>query len=81
MVELVSPTAESSPVSAFLARGGGFHHICYEVDDLEAALYEARSRKALILRQPKPAVAFSGRRIAWIITPEKFLIEFLERSL
>ena len=39
-----------------------------------------RSRGSLIVKRPKPAVAFQGRRIAWVLTPEKFLIELLEEG-
>jgi methylmalonyl-CoA/ethylmalonyl-CoA epimerase len=49
------------------------------VDDLEQALANARSMGALITRQPMPAVAFGGRRIAWIYTKNRLLIEYLER--
>lgn len=79
-IELVAPTEPSSPVSLFAEKGGGLHHLCYEVDDLDAELQNLRERKLILLRPPKTAVAFGGRRIAWVITPEKLLIEYLERS-
>jgi len=80
-IELVQPAADDSPVSRFLAeRGGGFHHVCYEVEDLNRALAEFRGRGALLARPPKPAVAFEGRRIAWVLTAEKFLVELLESA-
>ncbi len=41
-VELVEPAGEGSPVSRFLALGGGLHHLCYEVDDLDPHLPEMR---------------------------------------
>ena len=38
-VELVEPTDETTGVARFLAsRGEGFHHICYEVDNLAETL-------------------------------------------
>lgn len=80
-VELVEPDSADSPVLAFLERGGGLHHVCYEVADLEEELAQFRSRRALIVKRPKPAVAFEGRRIAWLLTAEKLLIELLEREL
>ncbi len=80
-VELVEPDGADSPVRAFLERGGGLHHVCYEVADIEAELAQFRSRRALIVKRPKPAVAFSGRHIAWVLTAEKLLIELLEREL
>jgi methylmalonyl-CoA epimerase len=38
-VELVEPTDETTGVARFLAsRGEGFHHVCYEVEDLAETL-------------------------------------------
>lgn len=38
-IELVEPTDDSTGVARFLAgRGEGFHHICFEVPDISAAL-------------------------------------------
>jgi methylmalonyl-CoA/ethylmalonyl-CoA epimerase len=79
-IELVQPVGESSPVAKFLQQGGGMHHLCYEVADLEPELAAFRSRGAAVASRPKPAVAFGGRRIAWVITSEKFLIELLEEK-
>ena len=79
--ELVQPASEDSPVSRFLReRGGGLHHVCYEVEELEASMAELRSRGSVIAKRPLPAVAFGGRRIAWVITREKLLVELLERT-
>ena len=78
-IELVEPTVEHSPVSRFLARGGGLHHLCYEVDDLEEELKLARTRGGLVVKQPLPAVAFNGRRIAWVVTRNRLVIEYLAR--
>ena len=76
-----SPNGDDSPVLRFLnEKGGGLHHACYEVADLEQALSEFRSRGSLIVKRPKPAVAFQGRRIAWLLTPEKFLVELLKKA-
>jgi methylmalonyl-CoA/ethylmalonyl-CoA epimerase len=79
-IELVQPAGENSPVQRFLLQGGGMHHLCYEVASLEAELTSFRSRGAAIASRPKPAVAFGGRRIAWVITSEKFLVELLEQK-
>ena len=79
-IELVEPLGDDSPVQRFLqANGGGLHHLCYEVADLEQELADFRSRGAIIAKRPQPAVAFGGRRIAWVITAEKLLVELLEQ--
>ena len=77
-IELIEPESSNSPVAKFLQKGGGQHHLCYEVDDIEKALAEFKSRKATIVQRPGPAVAFEGRRIAWFVTPERLVVELLE---
>ena len=79
-IELIEPAATDSPVNRFLAKGGGQHHLCYEVDDIENAITVLKSRKASVVQRPCPAVAFEGRRIAWLITREKLVIELLEKE-
>jgi methylmalonyl-CoA/ethylmalonyl-CoA epimerase len=79
MFELVEPVSDDSPVHGCLRRGGGIHHVCFEVSHLETELEEARMRGAVTARPPLPAIAFSGRRIAWVYTRKRMLIEYLER--
>jgi len=81
VIELVEPEGNGSAVHKFLLRGGGLHHICYEVDSLEQQLERARANRDLIVRPPQPAAAFDGRRIAWTYTRNELLVEYLERFL
>ena len=78
--ELVEPASEASPVTNFLKKGGGLHHVCYEIDDLDEGLREARSVGLVIVAPPAPAVAFAGRRIAWVCSKRRLLMELLERK-
>jgi methylmalonyl-CoA/ethylmalonyl-CoA epimerase len=80
LLELVEPAGENSPVIPFLRRGGGLHHLCYEVENLEDQLTLSREQGGLVVRPPLPAVAFGGRRIAWVYTRNKLLLEYLERQ-
>ena len=80
-IELVEPAGPHSPVQAFLEKGGGLHHLCYEVENCERALVEMRRRRGLVVKRPCPATAFGGRRIAWALTAEKLLLEFVEKEL
>jgi methylmalonyl-CoA/ethylmalonyl-CoA epimerase len=79
LFELVEPASEKSPVHSFLKRGGGLNHVCYVVQSLDQHLDQCRSQGALVVRPPLPAAAFGGRRIAWIYTRQRLLIEYLER--
>ncbi len=80
-LELVQPAGPDSPVAQFLELGGGLHHFCYEVDDLPSQIQWMKSLRAILVRSPQAAVAFGGRRIAWIRTQDQILIEYLERRL
>jgi methylmalonyl-CoA/ethylmalonyl-CoA epimerase len=78
--ELVEPASPQSHVTGFLKRGGGLHHLCYEVDALAERIESALASGAILIRPPAPAVAFDGRQIAWICTPERLLVEYLARA-
>jgi methylmalonyl-CoA/ethylmalonyl-CoA epimerase len=78
-VELVEPNGDRSPVLSFLRRGGGLHHLCYEVNSLDTHLELSRKVGGKVVRPPLQAVAFGGRRIAWVVTKNRLLIEFLEK--
>ena len=67
-------------MSNCLKKGGGLHHVCYEIDDLELGLCEARSAGLVVVANPTPAVAFGGRRIAWVCSKSRLLLELLERN-
>jgi len=65
-LELVEPTDPDGPVARFLQRQGeGLHHICYEVDDLEAALAHLKER-GLRLVDSKPRRGMEGARVAFV---------------
>jgi methylmalonyl-CoA/ethylmalonyl-CoA epimerase len=80
VLELVAPGKDGSPVNSYLSRGIGAYHLCYEVADLQRCLERARANRCVVLGEPVPAVAFGGRRIAWIYTPTRHLIELLEAT-
>jgi len=65
-VELLEPTSSNSPVAKFLEkRGEGFHHVAFEVDDLEKILEELKS-KGVKLVDEKPRKGAHGTKIAFI---------------
>src|SRR5215475_14260400 len=62
-IELIEPTSPDSSLVKFLEkRGEGLHHICLEVDDIDATLQEMRDKGAPVLDQ-QPRVAAEGRAI------------------
>ena len=65
-VELICPTVKDSGVARYIEkRGEGLHHICIEVDDIEAAMKELKAKGApLIDEVPKPGAG--GAKVAFI---------------
>jgi methylmalonyl-CoA/ethylmalonyl-CoA epimerase len=80
MIELMQPTHPDSPVGRFLAkRGEGFHHVAFQVEDIEAALAALNdSGVELVDEEPKPGAG--GTRTAFIHPKEAFgvLTELVE---
>ena len=66
LVELLEADDPDSPIAKFVAkRGPGVHHICFSVDDLDAALERCR-RAGIQLIDEKPRIGAEGKRIAFL---------------
>lgn len=78
-LELIEPTSPDSPIAEFALRGGGIHHICFEVSDIYKELDAISKKGATIL--VKPVKGFDERLIAFVdlnTNTKCGLIEFLE---
>ena len=66
LVELLEPAAADSPIGRFVARrGGGIHHICFAVADLDASLEKCRAAGVELVDQV-PRIGAEGKRIAFL---------------
>src|SRR5215831_4129983 len=62
-IELIEPTSPDSSLARFLEkRGEGLHHICLQVDDIEAALVIMQAKGAPVLDK-QPRLAAEGRAV------------------
>jgi methylmalonyl-CoA epimerase len=62
-IELIEPTTPDSSLTKFLEkRGEGLHHVCLEVENIDAALAEMQEKGAPVLDK-QPRVATEGRAI------------------
>jgi methylmalonyl-CoA epimerase len=80
-IELVAPTAPESAVTRFLEkRGEGMHHIAYLVDDVAAALEQARSA-GLRLIDSEPRSGSHGTLVAFVhpASVHGVLTEFVQK--
>jgi methylmalonyl-CoA/ethylmalonyl-CoA epimerase len=80
-LELVAPTEEGAVSRSIDKRGEGLHHICLEVDDIEAAIALARAAGLpLVDETPRPGAG--GSRVAFLHPKglNGVLVELVERS-
>ncbi|MBV1776292.1 VOC family protein [Burkholderiaceae bacterium DAT-1] len=77
--ELVAPNGEGNPVTPVLGSGKNIlNHVAYTVPDLDKKLAELRAARCMPLGPAQPATAFDGRRIAFVLTPLRMIIELIE---
>lgn len=77
--ELVAPLGEGNPVDGALAAGTNLlNHVAYSVADIDAELRRLRRLRCIPTGPPRPAVAFDGRRVVFLLTPLGFIMELIE---
>ncbi len=76
-VELLEPAAKPSPIDGILSRGIALYHVCYEVSDLDARLAGWKGSAVSLVSAPKPAAAFGGRRVAFVMC-QGLMVELIE---
>jgi methylmalonyl-CoA/ethylmalonyl-CoA epimerase len=65
-VELVQPTSEDSGVARYLQkRGPGMHHICFEVEDIQASLEQLKGKGVRLINET-PMTGAGGKKMAFI---------------
>ena len=79
-IELIEPAEENSPISSFTDNGGGFHHLCFEVDNIDEEIETMVKNGARTI--VKPVKGFDDRLIAFLLLNMKNtncnLIELVE---
>lgn len=81
LVELLQPMHESTAINKFLAtRGEGLHHICFEVEDIEATLQSLRNFGAQLIDETPRLDPKRKRKLAFVHpkSAHGVLIELLE---
>jgi methylmalonyl-CoA/ethylmalonyl-CoA epimerase len=81
LVELLEPATDDSPLGRFVAkRGGGIHHVCFAVPNLDAALARCREFGVRLIDEA-PRTGAEGKRIAFLhpSSTSGVLVELTER--
>lgn len=64
-IELIEPTDPDSPIISFVKEGGGFHHLCFEVDDIQQEIDKMVKKGARLV--VAPVKGFEDRLIAFLM--------------
>lgn len=89
-IELLEPTSDDSPITNFLKKkGGGLHHLCFEVEDIDQAVKELKDKGFRMVGAPADCPAYdenlkrtcqSPTKIAFFIISKGVLIELIEKG-
>ena len=89
-IELLEAADAQSPIANFLrTRGGGLHHLCFEVDDLDAVAQELDGAGFQMVCSPVACVGYDRvferscshpTRIAFFLVSDELLIELLQKG-
>ena len=81
-IELVEPITETSGIARYLnKRGPGIHHICIEVDNIDASLKDLKSSGVELINE-EPTIGSGGKKIAFLHPRSTYgvLIELYEST-
>jgi methylmalonyl-CoA/ethylmalonyl-CoA epimerase len=78
-IELIQPLDKEAFTWNFLQKGGGWHHLCYEVASLEEAQEAIRQYYMILVRGPMPAPLLDGE-VLFARNRNKEMVEFVWRA-
>jgi methylmalonyl-CoA/ethylmalonyl-CoA epimerase len=76
-LELLTPLATKGVLEPWIKSKTKLYHLAYQIPDLSQALRELRQSRAKVVVDPVPAVAFGGRKIAFVMLPNMLLVELI----
>jgi methylmalonyl-CoA/ethylmalonyl-CoA epimerase len=77
-LEFVAPDGPESKLTN-ASRRGGLNHLCFVTVRLEETIAQLEKSGVRLVSEPRPGVAFGGRRICWMSGDDPLPIELVER--
>lgn len=73
-VELLHPLGEHSPVAGFLDKnpGGGMHHLCYDVEDIQGARDHLKAHGMRVLGNGETKIGAHGKPVLFLHPKDVF---------
>lgn len=78
MVKLIEPLSDNASLVNFVNRGGGFHHLCFRVENIDEQVKELKEKGLLLLVPPQPGEAFSNHDIAFMLARYGLNVELID---
>ena len=77
-IKLLEPLDETSPIYGFARRGGGLHHLCFKVDQMEHEISLLKENGLRLISPPAPGEAFGNENIAFLLAKNNLNIELID---
>lgn len=78
LVKLIEPVEDNKSLINFISRGGGFHHLCFRVEEMDRQISELKEKGLLTLEPPQPGEAFNNHDIAFMLAKHGLNIELID---
>ena len=78
LVKLIEPVEGNQSLINFVNRGGGFHHLCFRVDNMDEQIGELKEKGLLMLVPPQPGEAFNNHNIAFMLARYGLNVELID---
>jgi methylmalonyl-CoA/ethylmalonyl-CoA epimerase len=79
-VKLIEPTEPASPVFNIAQRGGGLHHLCFNVGNLDEAIDHLKKHGGRLVAPPQPGEAFDDEPIAFVLAQSGLNVELISTT-
>ncbi len=76
-LELLSRLETGGVLDPWLDSGAKLYHLAYETPAMNEAIEHFRAQRAKLVVSPVGAVAFDGRKIAFLMLPNMLLVELI----
>lgn len=78
LVKLIEPLSDNQSLVNFINRGGGFHHLCFRVGNMNEQIIELKEKGLIMLVPPQPGEAFNNHDIAFLLARYGLNIELID---
>jgi len=80
LVKLIEPVEGNQSLINFVSRGGGFHHLCFRVDNMDEQISELKGKGLLMLVPPQSGEAFNNHNIAFMLARYGLNVELIDTN-